>query len=48
MPIMTQVGFTPQTMERESRVASFGFGKQSNGSYSTNDAKLYTTAPVGS
>jgi hypothetical protein len=47
MPIMTETGFTPQTLERESGVASFGFNKTSGGAYSTNDAKLYTTAPVG-
>ena len=47
MPIMTQTGFTPQTMERESGVASFGFSKQSSEATSTSDAMQYTTAPVG-
>ncbi len=47
MPIMTELGFTPQTMERESGVAAFGFNRGSGEAYSTNDVRQLTTAPAG-
>ena len=47
MPIMTQTGFTPQTMERESGIASFTFNRSSGEFTSTDDVKKLTTAPAG-
>lgn len=48
MPLMTEAGFTPQTSDREGGIASFTYGRGSSmNADASNDAKLFTTAPVG-